>query len=173
MPMEQPFEHATQVYLIRHGIAVERGSYPDDGQRPLVEKGLRKTEKIAQRLLTLGLQFDTLLTSPLVRAIQTAELLCAAGLAQDYQIFNPLSPEGNLQDWLVWLGTWESLKHQTLAMVGHEPDLSQWAQQLVQGRISARWVLKKAGIIGISVPDARHAIGQSELFWLAPPRLIL
>ena len=163
----------THVYFIRHGIAAERGTYSDDDQRPLIEKGIRKTEKVAQRLVELGLSFDTLLTSPLVRAIQTAEILCEANLAESYQVFEPLAPDGKLQDWLTWLGLWQSIGSTSLALVGHEPDLSQWAQQLVQGHVDYRWVLKKAGIIGVTVPIAAGAVGYSHLCWLAPPRFLL
>lgn len=64
-----------ELYLIRHGIAAERGTYPKDEERPLTEKGRAKTQKVAQRLYALGLRFDFILTSPLVRARQTAEIL--------------------------------------------------------------------------------------------------
>ncbi|MBX2863445.1 MAG: phosphohistidine phosphatase SixA [Leptolyngbyaceae cyanobacterium MAG.088] len=168
-----PINYRTQVYFIRHGIAAERGTYLKDEQRPLTDKGIHKTAKIAQRLSTLDLQFDLLFTSPLVRAVQTAEILCQANLATDYQIFPSLKPGGNLQDWLDWLNTWQTSTSQTVALVGHEPTLSQWSQQLVHGSTHHHWVLKKAGIIGLSIPQAKQAIGQSELFWLAPPRLIL
>lgn len=171
--MVHPPDYATAVYFIRHGIAAERGTYLDDDQRPLIEKGIHKTEKIAQRLLNLGLRFDILLTSPLVRAVQTAEVLCQAGLTQDYQIFQPLAPNGSIQDWLDWLSVRQSADLINLALIGHEPDLSQWAQLLVQGSIDNRWVLKKAGIIGVTLPVAKNAIGHSQLFWLAPPRLML
>ncbi|MEM8612020.1 MAG: phosphohistidine phosphatase SixA [Cyanobacteria bacterium P01_H01_bin.105] len=175
--MRYSHDYVTQVYFIRHGISVERGTYLDDTQRPLTEKGLYKTQKIAQRLVTLGLRFDSLLTSPLVRAVQTAEILCQADLVTAYERFNALAPDGKLHDWLTWLSTWQSSERTTLAVVGHEPDLSQWAQQLVQGESNDRWVLKKAGIIGLNIPEvnseAANVIGHSQLFWLAPPRLIL
>ena len=163
----------TQVYFIRHGIAAERGDYLDDNQRPLITKGIRKTEKVAQRFVDLGLSFDTLLTSPLVRAIQTAEILCQAKLANSYEVFEPLAPDGKLQDWLTWLEQWQSKTPAGLALVGHEPNLSQWAQQLVQGSTNDHWTLKKAGIIGVTVPEAASAVGHSQLFWLAPPRFLL
>ena len=165
--------YPAQVYFIRHGIAAERGTSADDDQRPLVNKGIRKTEKIAQRLVELGLQFDGLLTSPLVRAVQTAEILCRAGAATDYQIFQPLAPEGRLCAWLAWLADWLSPECQSIALVGHEPELSQWAQLLVQGTADDRWVLKKAGIIGIDIPAYTAPIGASQLVWLAPPRFIV
>ncbi|MEO1506215.1 MAG: phosphohistidine phosphatase SixA [Cyanobacteria bacterium J06633_23] len=157
---------------MRHGIAAERGSHADDEQRPLIQKGVDKTERMAQRLLQLGLCFNTLLSSPLVRAVQTADILCQAKLTTDYQIFQPLAPGGDLQDWLDWLTDWQSPENENLALVGHEPDLSQWSQQLVHGSIDNQWILKKAGIIGVRVPSLKNAIGQSQLFWLAPPRLL-
>ena len=163
----------SRVYFIRHGIAAERGTFQDDGQRPLIEKGIIKTTKIAQHLGAVGLKFNTLLTSPLVRARQTAELLCQEGLAEEYQLFEPLAPEGSLENWLHWLANWQSRNHTSLALVGHEPDLSNWAQQLVHGESNHQWVLKKAGVIGVEVPEAHNAIGHSQLFWLAPPRLMI
>lgn len=164
----------TELYLIRHGIAAERGTYLNDGDRPLTEKGRIRTIQMAQRLQELGWQVDTLISSPLVHAQQTAEILVAEGRASAYETMALLAPAGSLQTWLGWLALWQKQHPQgKLALVGHEPDLSQWAQQLVQGATHDRWVLKKAGIIGVIVPEARRAIAQSELFWLVPPRLFL
>ena len=178
----------TEVYFIRHGIAVDRAVGEDDEGRSLTPKGIAKTQLIAQRLSDLNLQFDMLLTSPLVRAQQTAEILQAAGLAAQIQEFLPLRPSGRLADWLTWLGEWRSAIAQpnstnaelpknsmnpSVALVGHEPDLSQWAQQLVCGQYQDNWTLKKAGIIGLQVPAADRAIGESQLFWLSPPRFLL
>ncbi|MEM6424427.1 MAG: phosphohistidine phosphatase SixA [Cyanobacteria bacterium P01_D01_bin.128] len=162
----------TELYLIRHGIAAERGTYLNDGDRPLTDNGRAKTQRIAERLVDLKLHFNTLLTSPLVRARQTADILVNAGLASTAEISQLLAPGGDLAAWLNWLNDWQATGNQRLALVGHEPDLSHWGQQLVQGDISDRWILKKAGIIGLQVPAARQAIGQSRLVWLAPPRFI-
>ena len=60
-----------------------------------------------------------------------------------------------------------------LALVGHEPDLSQWAELLIWGEAKGVLQLKKAGIIGIEIPDHIDPIGNSILFWLTPPRLLL
>ncbi|MEM6251978.1 MAG: phosphohistidine phosphatase SixA [Cyanobacteria bacterium P01_D01_bin.156] len=162
----------TQVYFIRHGIAAERGTYKDDEQRPLVNKGIDKTRRIAKRLTTFGIRFDTLLTSPLVRAVQTAEILCEAGLVSTYQVFNPLAPGGSIDDWLGWFSNLQ-IEYRIIALVGHEPDLSHWAQQLVHGKSGEQWTLKKAGIIGINIPRIDQPLRNSHLFWLAPPRFIL
>ncbi len=168
------FEFVTELYLIRHGIAAERGTYADDRDRPLTEKGRDRTTQVAERLLALGCRFDTLLTSALVRAVETATILVTAGLASTYSITPALAPEGDMADWLSWLAPWQAEHPQgTLALVGHEPDLSTWAQFLVTGTPHGNWQLKKAGVMGLSVPPAEQALGHSELFWLAPPRLLL
>ncbi len=169
----------TQTYFIRHGIAVDRSSERTDEARFLTPKGIDKTQQVAQRLLDQGLQFDALLTSPLVRAQQTAEILHSVGLSAQIEEFLPLSPGGDLSGWLSWLKNWQQAypERQSVALVGHEPKLSQWAQQLVTGANSPpqsrQWILKKAGVIGLQVPAADRAVGQSQLFWLSPPRFLL
>jgi len=59
-----------------------------------------------------------------------------------------------------------------LGIVGHEPDLSAWAELLVFGEIKGSLVLKKAGIIGITIPEVGLPIGNSLLFLLIPPKLL-
>lgn len=167
----------TEVYFIRHGIAEARSSQVSEEARSLTEKGVTKTQRVAQRLADLGLQFDALLSSPLVRAQQTAEILHAAGLASHVEDCPALSLEGDLASWLAWLANWQRLEQPSscgvIAIVGHEPNLSQWAQKLVTGESGDQWTLKKAGIIGLQLPVASKAIGQSQLFWLSPPRFLL
>jgi phosphohistidine phosphatase len=163
----------TEVYFIRHGIAAQRGTYLNDDERPLVAKGVHKTQQVAARLHDLGLRFDTMLASPLLRSPQTASILQAAGLTAEVEAFEALAPDGPLETWLNWLAPWQQAGHQRLALIGHEPDLSQWAQTLVHGQIQNRWVLKKAGIIGLSLPEANDAIGNSQIFALIPPRFLI
>lgn len=167
---------ALELYLIRHGIAAERGTYADDDARPLILKGERKTQQVAQRLKELGITFDLILTSPLIRARQTADILQSGGLAPAVHIFDPLAPGGNCDRALADLETLlKSLDHPTrIALVGHEPDLSTWAEQLIGNETVGHLQLKKAGIIGLTLPDTLPAaLGNSELFWLTPPRLLL
>src|SRR4026207_2510595 len=65
------------IYLIRHAIAVEAGTpeYEQDSERPLTEKGRKKMRQIARGLRTLGVELDLILSSPYVRARETAEIL--------------------------------------------------------------------------------------------------
>ncbi|WP_299485754.1 phosphohistidine phosphatase SixA [Acaryochloris sp. IP29b_bin.137] len=162
-----------KLYFIRHGIAEERQPHVLDEQRALTTKGREKTQKVAQRLQTLGLHFDDLQTSPLVRAHQTAEILQQQGLVNAIHISDVLSPEGSCQDWLDWLQTWRKLGLASLALVGHEPNLSEWAEILVWGQPRQQLVLKKAGMIGLLLPEQTNPVGQSTLFWLTAPKLLL
>src|ERR671915_2383479 len=68
-----------ELYLIRHGIAEERGeAWPDDNKRPLTDEGMSRLRKSVRGLARLGVTFDVVLTSPLVRTRQTAEIVGAS-----------------------------------------------------------------------------------------------
>src|SRR5438105_14345375 len=68
-----------ELYLIRHGLAAERGeAYPDDSKRPLTSRGIQRLKREAKALNALDVSFDVILTSPLVRTRQTAEALASA-----------------------------------------------------------------------------------------------
>ena len=163
-----------KLYFVRHGLAGQSGDYLNDGERPLTEEGKAKTAKVAQRLGQLGVKFDLILTSPLVRAVQTAEILQKAGLSSKIEQFNPLSPNGNIQDWVQW---WQKSDYQreenAIALVGHEPDLGYWTEMLVWGKFQGKLSVKKAGIIGLEVPNQENPLGKCQLFWLTAPKLLL
>jgi phosphohistidine phosphatase len=162
-----------QVYLIRHGIAADPEAYERDCDRPLTAKGRAKTKAVGRQLKALNLTFDELLTSPLVRAHQTAEILLKANLSPQLTVVDALAPQGSFTEWLEWLKASQTERSGVLALVGHEPDLSQWAELLILGDVRGAIQLKKAGIIGIEIPDNIDPIGNSILFWLTPPRLLV
>jgi len=152
------------VYLFRHGIAEpKRDDQPDD-ERVLTDEGKKKTRRIAEAMARFVDPPQALLTSPKVRARQTAELV---GEAMD------LSPQV-----LAVLGEQsaepiaKALEHReesSVMMVGHEPTLSELATLLCLGRIEPGAVqLKKAGCCAI---DRQGATGQ--LLFLTTPKLLL
>jgi phosphohistidine phosphatase len=164
-----------ELYLIRHGIAADRDTYPNDEERPLTDKGHEKTAKVAKQLRDRGLRFDLILTSPLVRAKETATILKEAGLASQVEEFAALAPDGDIKAWVDWL---EKRRQRVsgdkcLALVGHQPDLGNWAETLVWGEARNKLLLKKAGAIGLKSPDNKPPIGQSELFLLLSPKWLL
>ena len=164
-----------EIYLIRHGIAVDRGVYSQDKDRPLTDKGQSKTTLVAKKLAAIGLQCDLILTSPLVRAEQTAKILQQAGLSQKIETFKPLAPDGNIQEWLEWLGSQFSFvnQEQKLAMVGHQPDLGNWAELLIWGSTKEQIIVKKAGVIGLKILNIARPLGTSQLFLLTSPKWLI
>ncbi len=162
---------AIELYLIRHGLAGQLGDYDNDDARPLTDDGKRKTKQVAKRLVELGITVDLMLTSPLVRAQQTADILKDAGLSKSLEVADYLAT-GDIDDWLTWFKGWRS-PDKSLALVGHEPTLSSWAELLTVGSATGNFILKKAGVIGLTVPVEEPPIGHSQLFWLTPPRLLL
>src|SRR6185503_19114772 len=85
-----------ELYLIRHGMAEERGdAWPDDAKRPLSEEGMERLRKSARGLARLDVWIDVVFTSPLVRARQTADIVSAAFDPRPSIItIDSLAPEG-------------------------------------------------------------------------------
>jgi len=165
------------LYLIRHGIAEERGNYDDDTQRPLTDEGRKKTKQVAKRLYDLGLRFDLLQTSPLVRAQQTSDIFANVFSDCPVQQSSALAPEGSFDDWLTWASEWIAQHPQparaSLGIIGHEPDLSTWAEMLIWGESKGVFVLKKAGIIGLALPETQPWTSNGILFLSIPPKLLI
>ncbi|NJK48453.1 phosphohistidine phosphatase SixA [Candidatus Gracilibacteria bacterium] len=165
-----------ELYIIRHGIAGDRDpiKYPNDEERPLTEPGRMRTKKVAQQLKEKELWFDIILTSPLVRAHQTAEILQKEGLCDRVEEFAALSPDGDIQTWVNWwLESKYNKENSCIALVGHQPDLGNWAEILIWGSPKEKLILKKAGIFGLLLPEGETPIGNSQLFLLTSPKWLL
>ncbi|MEN9220248.1 MAG: phosphohistidine phosphatase SixA [Thermostichales cyanobacterium BF4_bins_65] len=156
------------LYLIRHGIAEDPRPGQEDGARALTAKGVEKTGEIAKRLGQWGWRWDVILTSPLLRAQQTAEILWRAGLAPQVEVFADLAPGGSLEElWRWWQGYGE---YEQVAVVGHQPDLALWLAQILGGQPQS-YLLKKAGVAWVELASLRA--GQGILLAFLPPKLIL
>ncbi len=159
-----------EIYLVRHGLAAARGpKYPDDRLRPLTPAGVKKFAESVPGLDELGVVIDFVLTSPLVRARDTATLL-AAGLKPKPAIaeVEALAPGGRQQAVLEAIKT-HAKRHRRLALVGHEPDLGELAAQLLGARGSVQF--KKGAICAIDVDGATPG-GPGTLRWLLPPKAL-
>ena len=175
------------LYLIRHGIAVEQDPFAldqmaDDEARYLTKLGRKKVTQVAEKLEKLELTFELIITSPLVRAQQTAEILIDRQISTRLEVTNDLKPMGNLPEWLHnWNARSDRHDISALALVGHEPNLSQWAELLLFGEVYDRLILKKGGIIGLKFPDIGVsasggnglAIGTAQLSCLIPPKYLI
>ncbi|MBE9195001.1 phosphohistidine phosphatase SixA [Synechocystis sp. LEGE 06083] len=163
-----------ELYLIRHGIAQEQSPTIPDGDRQLTKKGKDKTQRVAQRLQAIGVEFDLILTSPLVRAQQTAQILMDQGLAPQLESFSPLAPGEDIPQGIAHLtAEYRHRSHRCLALVGHQPDLANWAEYLIFGSPQGKLIVKKAGIIGLTLPSWDCPPGEGQLFLLTPPRWLV
>ena len=160
-----------ELLLLRHGIAEERRVDLPDGSRALTAEGRLRTEAVLQRLLELGLGCDLLLSSPLTRARQTADLARLAGLAPDLELAAALEPAGEIGPLLqLWLGDSSPRPGwRRLALVGHEPDLGLLAARLI-GAPAGAVTLKKAGVALVALPEDGRA---ARLKLLLSPRSLL
>jgi phosphohistidine phosphatase len=119
------------LYLLRHAIAVQRGlaHYPND-DRPLTEKGIQKMKKAAQGIAKLAGNFDIILSSPLVRAYDTARITAeAVKYRKKIERCKQLLPESSPGDFMPLLQ--EYREHKSVLVVGHEPNMSQIVSALL------------------------------------------
>jgi len=158
-----------ELYLIRHAIAEERGeAWPDDSKRPLTDEGISRMRKAARGLERLGVVLDVVLTSPLVRARQTADIVAA--------VFAPRPPIVSL-DSLAPGGTFQSVvadldKHARrtrIALVGHEPGIGELASRLTASRQPLAF--KKGAVCRIDV-EGLPPTGGGTLRWFVTTRIL-
>ena len=161
------------LYIVRHAIAAERGApgYEDDSQRPLTDNGRKKMKKISRSLDRLGLQLDVILTSPYVRARDTAKILADRfSMTEKIYFSENLIPPGNFEALVFEIH--EKYDLANVALVGHEPMLSSLISWLTTGETEARIMLKKGGVAFLS-SDSLFQDGRATLQWLLTPALMV
>lgn len=162
------------LYILRHGIAVERGleGITRDSDRPLTSEGIKKTRQIANNLKALKLQFDVILTSPYLRARQTADLVAEAmDVPKCVHECQPLLPGGSPGDIVAEIKR-RGKDNDRVLLVGHEPDLTTFASFLLTGGRDCAIDLRKAGLIKLTASPL-SAGRCATLHWLVPPKLLL
>ena len=161
-----------RLLLIRHAKAEDAAVWPSDAARPLAPEGRRQAEHLGARLVELGLACDQLLTSPLRRARETAELLCAAGAGPEPEVWDVLGPGSDLSELEPTLARLRDANVTRVGLVGHLPSIAAWAEALAWGEVPGRLVLKPAGVVGLELPDSGSLVGRCALFWLTSPKLL-
>jgi len=157
------------LYLVRHAIAAARGpEWPDDDVRPLTARGISSFTKAVEGLAALDVVVDEVLTSPLVRARQTADLL-ASGLAghPPVRVLQALAPGSALARVMEQVAG--AARGRRVALVGHEPDLGELAAFLIGARHAIPF--KKGGVCRIDV-ETMASRAPGTLVWLATPGIL-
>jgi phosphohistidine phosphatase len=158
-----------ELYLVRHAPAAERGSeWPEDAVRPLTPDGAAKFRKAVQGLAALGVRIDLVLTSPLVRCRQTADIL-SSGLPGHPRVqpLDALAPGGGHA--AVIAEAARVAKRPRIALVGHEPDIGHLAGKLLGLKRPPEF--RKGAICRIDV-DGLPPGGPGRLEWFATPRML-
>jgi phosphohistidine phosphatase len=158
-----------ELYLIRHGVAAERSDeYPDDSKRPLTSGGISRLRKEAKALDEMEIGFDHIITSPLVRARQTADVFAELlkskpSLSQSDALAPAGTPAGVMQELAKYL------RKGRIALVGHEPNMGELAARLIGARTPLEF--KKGAIcrIDFDVPPPK---GTGQLRWFVTPRML-
>src|SRR5580700_7812695 len=160
-----------ELLIIRHAIAFERDRHrwPDDALRPLSPVGIRRSRKAAAGLKELCKAPDRLLSSPLIRARETAKILTEVAGWPRAEIAPELTPGAGAAAVLTLLAKDRSRR---IAIVGHQPDLSALlAACLIEGRSTLPIEMKKNAVACLSF-DGRVRAGHAALEWLATPRML-
>lgn len=163
------------LYLLRHGIAVDP-SVPDfakDAERPLTPKGRRRLLQITQAMMALKISFDVILSSPYVRAAQTAEIV-AKSLKRRKQLrfTEELMPGGNPK-LLIQLITELRPRPKNILLVGHEPYLGKLIALLTAGNTSMEIDVKKGSLCKLETDTLSYARCATLVSLLAPRHMAL
>ena len=157
------------LYLLRHGIAVDPSASSKDAERPLTSKGRRRLAQIAGAMQAFRLSYDLILTSPYVRAEQTAGIVARAlKLRKKLEFFDALTPGGNPQALIQHLNGLRP-KPKNVLLVGHEPYLSKLVALLTSGNTNMEIDFKKGGFCKLEV-EALRCGRCATLAWLLAPR---
>jgi phosphohistidine phosphatase len=161
---------------MRHGIAADlgEGGVLKDADRPLTLEGRARMKQAAAGVRELELKFNVILTSPLLRARQTAEVVAEVlDLQHKVKILNSLAPgsafvegEGKHAEIFLELGSYQ---FDRALLVGHMPDLSELASYLLTGNRNLNIEFKKGSICAIEVASLPPR-GPGLLRWLMAPK---
>jgi phosphohistidine phosphatase len=156
-----------ELYLVRHAEAValgEQGIETDDA-RPLTEAGEKQAKSVGAALRQRDIALDKIVTSPLLRATQTAEAMLRAWTdpKPDIVVCSDLAPDGRPKRLRRFL---RDLGGERIALVGHMPHLGEWTAWLIGGK-KAHIDLAKAGVAHVATTNAKK--GRGTLVWLLTP----
>jgi phosphohistidine phosphatase len=154
------------LYFLRHGLACDRDEWTgDDFIRPLTPKGHERMAREAATLARLDIKLDWIITSPLVRAYQTAESVAKQMSRLDKLIKDERLTPGFGPDELASL-LLDYASAAALMLVGHEPDFSQTIGYLTGGRVEC----KKGSVARVDLTSPTSLTG--VLAWLIPPQVL-
>jgi phosphohistidine phosphatase len=157
------------IYLVRHGLAADQGAdYPNDDERPLTSEGIDRLRVEGLGLRDLQVRLDRVLTSPLLRAVQTAEILSAtAGGGAPLVTVDALRPGGRYEALLAALARLGDAR--SIALVGHMPSIGEFAARMIGAEDAL--LFKKGAVCCVEV-DTLPPLRAGQLRWFLPPKTL-
>ena len=160
-----------ELYFLRHGIAGNRDpkQFPDDRLRPLTDHGKAQIVTIAKKLKSFDIKFDFVVSSPYLRAAQTAELFAKVFKVNKecFKFTNLLASETNPKDLFKFLKQNRCSDSFRILVTGHEPFLSRLISKLLSGKKHLEIRLEKSAICKLTVRKLKK--GSAAFHWLLPP----
>ncbi|HEY1788732.1 MAG TPA: phosphohistidine phosphatase SixA [Verrucomicrobiae bacterium] len=161
------------IFILRHGIAVERGTegFERDSERPLTGKGKSQLRRSAGAMKRMKLRFDLVLSSPYKRARQTAEIVAEElKLKKRVRLSDTLKSENDPETMIAEIAKLKPVP-ENLLLVGHEPYLSHLISLLVSGDGNLAIDFKKGGLCKLEMEKSGGA-RNAQLSWLLTPRVM-
>jgi phosphohistidine phosphatase len=154
------------IVLLRHGIAEPHGAREDDDARILTRTGNRRMKQIGRGLAKYFPKAEVIYSSPLIRAIETAEWVEKAyGSAVHMKTTDALKPDADIKAFRALLNR---IKARHIILVSHEPNLSRTMMAMTKLSSDSALELKKGGCYGLRIA----ADGSVHLEWMLPPRVL-
>lgn len=159
------------VFFLRHGEAGKRISVPSrDFERSLTASGAEEIEEIADSMKKMDLEFDKIASSPLARALETAEIVTNVyKKSSKPEVWDELRPEANRLDLYRRLS--KIKQDADVLVVGHDPFMTTVIGEIISGSMNAKISLKKAGLARVQI-DSFTPRASGELRWLLTPKQI-
>ena len=160
-----------ELVFLRHGVAADREDWKgDDADRPLTADGADRTKEVVRGLKALKIKPDVILSSPLLRARETAEI-AKKGLitGAKVELAEELAPAASPDRLIARLG--DHADKPVVLCVGHEPHISSTISAMVSGKTAAAFDVKKAGACCVRFTGIPKA-GAGTLLWLLPPKFL-
>jgi phosphohistidine phosphatase len=154
------------IYILRHGAAEDRELGKADAERRLTKNGKRELQAVLRQALAAGVEPETILTSPLIRALETARIAARELRCENVAETKSLTPDVAATQ--LWTEIKSKRRVKELMLVGHEPQLSRVAGFLLEAPLAID--LKKGALLKIAVQD-NHGPPRGVLKWLLTPKL--
>jgi phosphohistidine phosphatase len=157
-----------EIYFLRHANAGRPNiNREKDEQRPLDKTGIEQCQVMGGALASLGVKPDVIISSPLVRARETASIVAdEIGHREKIVLDNAMRPDAEYSDFQQLLARYKSAD--AIMVVGHNPSQTEFLNRLLTGNSSEAIELKKGAVARIDMEARKPAV----LKWIMPPKVV-